>query len=105
MQPMSPMSCTPGVFTPAVLALAGLLLVGRAHAADLDRLYQPLPVAPAPLGVLDDPAIVVEAPVVVVRRLPPPPPVGGAFLYAPGLNGPLGPPAYPLLPFAFGYGY
>lgn len=31
--------------------------------------------------------------------------VGGAFVYAPGLNGPDGPPAYPLLPFAFGYGY
>ncbi len=31
--------------------------------------------------------------------------VGGAFVYVPGLNGPDGPPAYPLLPFAFGYGY
>lgn len=54
--------------------------------------------------VLGDPALVIERPVGSVR-LPPPPRVGGAFLYVPGLNGPDGPPAYPLLPFAFGYGF
>ncbi len=108
---------------PPIAALAMLLaLASGAEAADLDRAYDPLDgaapeVVPAPASqgravvvpaqdpdVLGDPALVVERPVGAVR-LPPPPRVGGAFLYVPGLNGPSGPPAYPLLPFAFGYGY
>ncbi len=92
---------------PGPLALLIAATIASAHAADLDRPYAAPPVvyaAPPVLGVLDDPAIVVEAPV-VLRRLPPPPPIGGGYLYLPGLNGPLGPPAYPLLPYGFGYGY
>lgn len=71
------------------------------HAADLD-IRDPL--EPAPL-VRRSP--VVPPQTVLGPNLVPVPGlrVGGAFVYAPGLNGPDGPPAYPLLPFAFGYGY
>ena len=106
---------------PLLAALALLLgASGTAGAADLDHSYAapgdaPPEVVRVPAArvqvvpaqdpdVLGDPALVVERPVGTVR-LPPPPRVGGAFLYVPGLNGPSGPPAYPLLPFAFGYGY
>ena len=40
-----------------------------------------------------------------VAEVPVPVHVGGAFIYVPGLNGPNAAPVYPLLPFAFGYGY
>lgn len=74
-----------------------------------------VPAAAADLAVRDplEPVPLVARPVVVPPQtvlgpnLVPVPGlrVGGAFVYAPGLNGPDGPPAYPLLPFAFGYGY
>lgn len=74
-----------------------------------------VPAAAADLDVRDplEPAKLLVRPVVVPPQtvlgpnLVPVPGlrVGGAFVYAPGLNGPDGPPAYPLLPFAFGYGY
>ena len=108
------MSRMPSLYASLALLLAAM---GTAGAADLDHVYAPLGDAaplpsrgrvvglPAPdADVLGDPALVGERPVGAVR-LPPPPRVGGAFLYVPGLNGPSGPPAYPLLPYAFGYGY
>ncbi len=74
---------------------------GPAMAADLD-IRDPL--EPAPLVARP---VVVPPQAVLGPNLVPVPGlrVGGAFVYAPGLNGPDGPPAYPLLPFAFGYGY
>ncbi len=72
-----------------------------AVAADLD-IRDPL--EPSPLVARP---VVVPPQTVLGPNLVPVPGlrVGGAFVYAPGLNGPDGPPAYPLLPFAFGYGY
>ena len=72
-----------------------------AAAADLD-IRDPLEAAPlATRPVVVPPQTVLGPNLVPVPGLR----VGGAFVYAPGLNGPDGPPAYPLLPFAFGYGY
>ena len=90
-----------------VATMAGLFALGApmaaANAADLDN---PLPyddggadrvvsrrVAAPPIPV--EPRVIVNSPLSV----------GGPYLFVPGLNGPSGPPAYPLLPFAFGYGY
>ncbi len=91
-------------------AAAADLLPPRLDAADL------APAAFAP-GTLDAPAY--DEDVVVRRRVLRPPPlpveprvvvtsplsVGGPYMIVPGLNGPTGPAAYPLLPYAFGYGY
>lgn len=77
-----------------------LALALPATAADLD-FRDPLEPVPPPRRVVVPPQTVLGPNLVPVPGLR----VGGAFVYAPGLNGPDGPPAYPLLPFAFGYGY
>ena len=59
---------------------------GEGHTAHRGLAAPPIPVKPR---------VVVNSPLSV----------GGPYLFVPGLNGPAGPPAYPLLPFAFGYGY
>ena len=82
-------------------ALAVFLPALPAAAADLDALD---PLEPAPL--VAHPTVVPPQTVLGPNLVPVPGlRVGGAFIYAPGLNGPDGAPAYPLLPFAFGYGY
>lgn len=74
-----------------------------ARAADLP--YPVDPLGPA-IAVQDAPAVVPPQTVLGPNLVPVPGVrVGGAFIYARGLNGPDGPPVYPLLPFAFGYGY
>ena len=82
------------------VALFALSAPLAAHAADLDApaaydgdalLLPRTRIVPVP----------VEPRVVVVSPLS----VGGAYIAVPGLNGPTGPSAYPILPFAFGYGY
>ena len=82
------------------LALAFMAFGLSAHAADLD-IRDPLEPAPPLRSQVVPPQTVLGPNLVPVPGLR----VGGAFVYAPGLNGPAGPPAYPLLPFAFGYGY
>ena len=82
-------------------ALVFCLMTLPAAAADLD-VRDPLERAPIVVRpVVVPPQTVLGPNLVPVPGLR----VGGAFIYAPGLNGPDGPPAYPLLPFAFGYGY
>ena len=87
-----------GPATLLVLALA-VAPVG-VRAADLDGpgygAYVAAPYPPPP-----PPAYLGEARVIVTTPLS----VGGPYLPIPGLNGPTGPSAYPLLPYAFGYGY
>ena len=70
-----------------------------ARAADLDAFYPGDVAAPRPAVI--NPPLFVEQRVVVTSPLS----VGGPYVPIPGLNGPTGPSAYPLLPFAFGYGY
>lgn len=84
---------------PLILVLCAA--AAPATAADLDVRD---PLEPAPLVLRP---VVVPPQTVLGPNLVPVPGlrVGGAFIYAPGLNGPDGAPAYPLLPFAFGYGY
>lgn len=83
---------------PLVLAFCASAL--PAFAADLD-IRDPLEPAPLVARPVVPPQTVLGPNLVPVPGLR----VGGAFVYAPGLNGPDGAPAYPLLPFAFGYGY
>jgi hypothetical protein len=110
-----------------VLAAAVLVstwgLMGAGHAADLDSPYgaglPPEPPLSEPVAGLEG-HVVVSRNIVVEQSVPvPPPPVldevltparavpaaTGPYLYVPGLNGPSGPPVYPLLPYSFGYGY
>ena len=71
-------------------------------AADLDHEYE----HPHHRHRVVEREVIVEHRVVidhVVEAVPVP--VGGPYLVVPGLNGPYGPPIYPLLPFSFGYGY
>ena len=82
----------------AALALLVAAIPVAARAADLDSPYL------SEGGFQGGEAVVVERPVVAQRYVVLPP-VGGPFVYAQGLNGPTGAPVYPLLPFAFGYGY
>ena len=82
----------------ATLTLIAASVPGAAaRAADLDSPY-------LSEGGFQGGAVVVERPVVTQRYVVLPP-VGGPFVYVQGLNGPTGAPVYPLLPFAFGYGY
>ena len=99
---------------PVMVLVTLLSPVTGAGAADLDSPYPLSRGDDRVYGRTIDRDIVVQQrvagpPVVAIadpgRPLPPPPRVGGPYLYIPGLNGPDGPPAYPLLPFAFGYGY
>ena len=79
-----------------LIAASGPATVVRA--ADLDSPYL------AEGGFQGGGAVIEQRPVMTQRYVVLPP-VGGAFVYAQGLNGPTGAPVYPLLPFAFGYGY
>ena len=92
--------------SPTVVLVCALAVpFASAQAADLDAPYPYEPQARRP-AVVDQRVVVapsgLDEGLIPVRPLPP---VGGPYLYAPGLNGPYGPPVYPLLPFAFGYGY
>ena len=104
----------PRLFRAALVLV--LLAPAAALAADLDGQYAPPLDAPPRARVHARRHIVKEEIVhrrvieeVVERRVVaevvPPVPVGGPYLVVPGLNGPYGPPIYPLLPFSFGYGY
>ena len=81
----------------AAILIAASVPGTAARAADLDSPY-------LSDGGFQGGAVVAERPVVTQRYVVLPP-VGGPFVYVQGLNGPTGAPVYPLLPFAFGYGY
>ena len=117
----------PRTLPAALFASACFFVVSPGYAADLDGAYAPRPAHSHVRRVhverdtiiqqrlVDVPVVrervieeeVVEARVVEERivEAPTPVPVGGPYLVIPGLNGPYGPPIYPLLPFSFGYGY
>ena len=82
----------------ALTLIAAGVPVAAVQAADLDSPYL------SEGGFQGGEAVVVERPGVAQRYVVLPP-VGGPFVYVQGLNGPTGAPVYPLLPFAFGYGY
>ena len=85
-----------------VLTLLGVSLAAPSFAADLDQEYAP----PHHRRRVVEREVIIEHRVVVDHVVAPTPvPVGGPYLVVPGLNGPYGPPIYPLLPFSFGYGY
>lgn len=96
-----------------------LATMAGAHAADLDAQLPVADLPPEPPLVAPPPVVDRGAAVEQVVPGPPPPPAldevltprrpgpvfGGPAIFVPGLNGPSGPPVYPLLPFSFGYGY
>ena len=103
----------------AALLLIGLVTTFSAQAADLRQNLPvanlpPYPSSTATADGYDEALVAGSVPVTppvppvldqVLTPRGPTPAVGGPVLVIPGLNGPSGPPVYPLLPFAFGYGY
>ena len=93
----------------AAVILAVSCVPCAVDAADLAEPPPPPPVVAPPPGAF---------PVEVTNLYPPatppldevmtprfPAPASGPAIVVPGLNGPNGPPLYPLLPFSFRYGY
>lgn len=94
----------------AAVLLAVSCASSTVEAADLAEPPPPLP----PVVALPPGAFPVEVTTLYPPPTPPldevmtprfPAPASGPAIVVPGLNGPNGPPLYPLLPFSFRYGY